>query len=63
MSDWPFGISTGCFYQTNILQALPMVRDGGFTLIEVCSFPAHLDYHNGHGTKIKAYREVLKSLV
>ncbi len=49
MSDWPFGISTGCFYQTNILQALPMVRDGGFTLIEVCSFPAHLDYHNpGH---------------
>jgi sugar phosphate isomerase/epimerase len=46
MSDWPCGISTGCFYQTNILQALPMVRDGGFTLIEVCSFPAHLDYHN-----------------
>ena len=46
MSDWPFGISTGCFYQTNILEALPRVRDGGFTLIEVCSFPAHLDYHD-----------------
>jgi len=46
MSDWPCGISTGCFYQTPILEALPRVRDGGFTLIEVCSFPAHLDYHD-----------------
>ncbi len=46
MSDWRCGISTGCFYKTDILQALPMVRDGGFITIEVCSFPAHLDYHN-----------------
>lgn len=23
-----------------------MVRDGGFTLVEVCSFPDHLDYHD-----------------
>ncbi len=45
MTDTPIGISTGCFYQTSILDALPSVRDGGFTLIEVCSFPAHLDYH------------------
>ncbi len=43
MTDWPCGISTGCFYRTPILEALPRVRDGGFTLIEVCSFPAHLD--------------------
>lgn len=46
MSDWPCGLSTGCYYRTPILEALPRVRDGGFTLIEVCSFPAHLDYHN-----------------
>ncbi len=46
MSDWRCGISTGCFYKTDILRALPIVRDGGFTTIEVCSFPAHLDYHN-----------------
>jgi sugar phosphate isomerase/epimerase len=46
MSDWRCGISTGCFYKTDILQALPMVRDGGFVTIEVCSFPAHLDYNN-----------------
>jgi sugar phosphate isomerase/epimerase len=45
MSDWPCGISTGCFYRTPILEALPHVRNGGFTLIEVCSFPAHLNYH------------------
>lgn len=45
MTDSPCGISTGCFYQTDILDALPLVRDGGFSLIEVCSFPAHLDYH------------------
>ena len=46
MSDYRCGISTGCFYKTDIIEALPIVRDGGFTTIEVCSFPAHLDYHN-----------------
>ncbi len=46
MSDWPCGISTGCFYKTDILEALPVVRDGGFNMVEVCSFPAHLDYHD-----------------
>lgn len=46
MNDWPCGISTGCFYKTDILRALPVVREGGFDMIEVCSFPAHLDYHN-----------------
>jgi len=46
MSDWPYGISTGCFYRTKIREILPVVKDGGFTTIEVCSFPAHLDYHD-----------------
>jgi sugar phosphate isomerase/epimerase len=46
MSDWPTGLSTGCFYRTPILEALPLVRDGGFTLVEICSFPAHLNYHD-----------------
>lgn len=46
MSDWPIGISTGCFYQSSILDILEIVRDGGFTLIEICSFPKHLDYHD-----------------
>lgn len=43
MFDWPCGISTGCFHQTPIREALPLIRDGGFSLIEICSFPAHLD--------------------
>ncbi len=60
MSDWRCGISTGCFYKTDILHALPEVRDGGFHTIEVCSFPAHLDYHN-HGHVEKA-AELMRSL-
>ena len=43
---WPIGLSTGCFYRHNILGVLDAIRDGGFREIEVCSFPAHLDYHD-----------------
>jgi len=46
MSDWPVGLSTGCFYRTSIFDCLEAIRNSGFGLIEVCSFPAHLDYHN-----------------
>jgi len=60
MSDWPCGISTGCFYKTDILHALPVVRDGGFNMIEVCSFPAHLDYHNA--AHVEKTAELMKQL-
>ena len=46
MADWPVGLSTGCFYKTPIFDCLERIRDGGFGIIEVCSFPAHLDYHD-----------------
>lgn len=46
MSDWPVGLSTGCFYRTSIFECLEKIRTAGFSLIEVCSFPAHLDYHD-----------------
>lgn len=46
MSDWPIGISTGCYYQHSIFGCLEWIRDAGFTMIEICSFPAHLDYHD-----------------
>lgn len=46
MSDWPVGLSTGCFYQQNIFDCLDRILAGGFSLIEVCSSPAHLDYHD-----------------
>jgi sugar phosphate isomerase/epimerase len=43
---WPIGLSTGCFYRNSIFDVLAAIRDSGFRVIEVCSFPAHLDYHN-----------------
>jgi sugar phosphate isomerase/epimerase len=46
MNDWPVGLSTGCFYKRHIMQCLETIRKGGFCMIEVCSFPAHLDYHD-----------------
>jgi Sugar phosphate isomerases/epimerases len=46
MSDWAVGLSTGCFYRTNILECLQPIRESGFSMIEVCSSPSHLDYHD-----------------
>jgi sugar phosphate isomerase/epimerase len=46
MNEWQIALSTGCFYRRPIFDILGPVRDAGFDLIEVCSFPAHLDYHN-----------------
>lgn len=46
MSDWAVGLSTGCFYQRNILECLELIRESGFSMIEVCSSPSHLDYHD-----------------
>jgi len=48
MVTWPIGLSTGCFYKTSIFDCLELIRESGFSLIEVCFSPAHLDYHN-HG--------------
>jgi sugar phosphate isomerase/epimerase len=46
MSDWPIGLSTGSFFQRPIEETLPLIREGGFNLLEICSFPAHLNYHD-----------------
>lgn len=48
MKPWTIGLSTGCFYRRHIFDVLEPIRDSGFGVIEVCSFPAHLDYHNPH---------------
>lgn len=37
MSDWAVGLSTGCFYQKSIFEVLETIRNGGFSLIEICS--------------------------
>ncbi len=46
MVEWPIGLSTGCFYRRSIFDCLERIRAGGFNLIEICSFPSHLDYHD-----------------
>jgi len=44
MKPWNIGLSTGCFYSHPILSVLDEIRANGFESIEICSFPAHLDY-------------------
>lgn len=46
MTSWPVGLSTGCFYQQSIIDCLPLIRESGFSMIEVCSSPAHLDFRD-----------------
>lgn len=60
MNELPVGLSTGCFYHRNILEVLPLIREGGFTLIEICSSAQHLDYHDTE--KVKAASKLIGSL-
>ncbi len=60
LSRWPIGLSTGCFYRHSIFNVLEAVRDSGFREIEVCSFPAHLDYHNE--AEVQRAGEMIRSL-
>ena len=46
MTSWPIGLSTGCFYHQNILDCLPLIRESGFSMIEVCSSPEHLHFRD-----------------
>ena len=46
MNDWPVGLSTGCFYHKSIFDCLGPIQQNGFSMIEICSFPAHLDFHD-----------------
>jgi sugar phosphate isomerase/epimerase len=46
VSDWAVGLSTGCFWQTSIFDCLEDIRNSGFGRVEICSWPAHLDYHD-----------------
>ncbi len=46
MYDWPMGLSTGCFHDISIFDCLERICHAGFSMIEVCSSPEHLDYHD-----------------
>ena len=56
MINWRIGLSTGCFYNQNILESLPLIRESGFDMIEVCSSPKHLDYHDQNAVNRAADR-------
>lgn len=55
MADWAVGLSTGCFYRHRLLDCLQPIAAGGFCLIEVCSFPDHLDYHDVRAVRRAAH--------
>lgn len=46
MSDWPIGISTGCFYYMSFFDCIEPICHGGFSIIEIASSRTHLDYHD-----------------
>jgi sugar phosphate isomerase/epimerase len=46
MTRWPIGLSTGCFYHQSILDCLQLIRESGFSMIEVCSSPEHLYFRD-----------------
>lgn len=56
MTSWPIGLSTGCFYHQSILECLPLIRESGFSMIEVCSSPEHLDFHDLNSVQRAAER-------
>jgi sugar phosphate isomerase/epimerase len=58
MTSWAIGLSTGCFYHQSILDCLPLIRESGFSMIEVCSSPEHLDFRDlksVHGAAERIY--------
>ena len=56
MTSWPIGLSTGCFYHQRILDCLPLIRESGFSMIEVCSSREHLHYGDLESVKRAADR-------
>jgi sugar phosphate isomerase/epimerase len=46
MADWAVGLSTGCLSNMKFVDALELIRSRGFEIVEVCSLPHHLDYHD-----------------
>jgi sugar phosphate isomerase/epimerase len=60
MKNWRIGLSTGCFYNRSILDCLHLIRESGFSTIEVCSSPTHLDFRDE--TAVRQAAERIKEL-
>ena len=46
MTNWPIGLSTGCFYTEPLVDRLETIRASGFSMIEIVFSAPHLDYKN-----------------
>lgn len=57
--DLHFAISTGCFYQKPIEDVLHYFAENGFENLEICTFPAHLDFHDD--AKIRSAARAISS--
>ena len=44
MNRWVIGFSTGCFYKRKIFDCLPLIKDRGFTYIEISASCPHFNY-------------------
>lgn len=56
MADWTIGLSTGCFGDRALVDVLVPIRASGFHLLEICSLPSHLDYHDNGACEAAARR-------
>lgn len=52
----PLGLSTGAFWRAPLVDCLAPIREAGFDRIEICSSPAHLDYHRAEVCRAAAER-------
>jgi sugar phosphate isomerase/epimerase len=56
MTNWPIGLSTGCFHHTPIVDCLETIRSSGFSMVEVVFSPSHLNYKNPAAVREAALR-------
>ena len=56
MTNWPIGLSTGCFYQSPLVECLETIRASGFSMVEVVFSPPHLDYRDANRVQEAAAR-------
>lgn len=56
MTNWPVGLSTGCFHRTPLVDCLETIRRSGFSMVEVVFSPSHLDYRDAGAVQEAALR-------
>ncbi len=57
MADWAVGLSTGCLSRMPFVEALELMQESGFEIVEICSLPEHLDYRD-HNEVERAARRI-----